>query len=313
MTSKRPKIGILLVDESSLVREGWKDILSPIGDFKIVGETTPISLPKTISQMETVNIVVANISLLAGTTKKNKILRLIKEKNSNIKILLIVRDEKDIRLARRVGADEALRKPYRSQALIDMIRGLDRDDKGLCDFYANELEELGIGSQEIEKYEKLMRDILQLLFSNHLLNLHSYSETQEEAQTITLICQNQRDNSFWDQLYSKHHSEHIIIMLQNSDKVDQNVIRSLADRLSDTTSLLGILIVRSNKTSLMETVQFSIFSNEQKIIILLTDKEIRHMLAQTAAGLDSAQLFEEIYEKLIGEMSQWMLKSRHSH
>ena len=284
-------IRVLLVDDMSLILEGWGETLLQVEDFYIVGEIHPRQLLTEIAKSH-VDIVLANISLLAKTHKKSKIIQSVKELNSHVKVVLTVENDKERRLAQHAGADEAILKPFRRNDLINLLQGLSRDDKRLCNYYARMLLEIDGKPENAERYESLITGVLRIIFQSAC---QIYSDDDAGIRSKVLLFPNLKNGDFWKFLNDKHQVDFIFCWVQNINRLGLPLMQTISDRLANNTGSFGIIIIRSGDSSQIVSLQNSIRNNNGKILLVLTDKEIRSLLSHRAAGVDCNHIFEEAY------------------
>ena len=119
------KINILIVDDSSEVRNGLHSILSSHADFTIVGEATDglDAIDKAAHLKPDVILMDAQMPGMNG----DKATRRIKDSYPEIKILFLAVHVSDIEEAQAAGVDGYLMKDCRRDELLKAIRNVVAD------------------------------------------------------------------------------------------------------------------------------------------------------------------------------------------
>ena len=118
------KITVLVVDDSSAVRDGLQSILRAYPDIEVVGEATDgvESIARAEELQPKVILMDAQMPELDGIEAS----RHIKERWPNIKILLLTVHQEYVEAAMAAGADGHLLKDSGRQELVQAIRELAR-------------------------------------------------------------------------------------------------------------------------------------------------------------------------------------------
>lgn len=172
------EIRVLLVENQTLVREGFKALLQGIEGFQVAGEAEDgrQALPR-IRELRP-NIVLMDI-ILPGLNGLEVASRALQEcPETRIVFLSVYRNEEYVLQALRLGARGYLLKDARAEELAFALRSVARGDfylspeisRSVMEDYLARLEEMPGERQELPVFDRLtprQREILQLIAEGH--------------------------------------------------------------------------------------------------------------------------------------------------
>jgi hypothetical protein len=144
----------------------------------------------------------------------------------------------------------------------------------------NKLESVKSGRKYWFEYQKLIGKILNLLFSGELSSPISELPDNFKINRRDFILPNYAENGFWAYLRLRYNADFIVVDAKNySKKVRKKEVLQVANYLKKHgTGLLGIIISRNGGDRGCNLTIREIWVTEQKLIIVLTDDDIKKML-----------------------------------
>ena len=158
----------------------------------------------------------------------------------------------------------------------------------LEDELINKLNKSRAGRVEWSKYQKLIGEILTLLFSPPLLQpLHEKSDASR-ANRRDFIFPNYCDTGFWSFLRSRYNADYIVVDAKNrTKKIDKKDILQIANYLKlHGTGLFGIIVSRTSASEGALYTLKEVWALERKLIVILQDNDIEQMLINKKADRD---------------------------
>lgn len=291
------KTKVFLIAEDELILEGWENALSHATDFEVIRFPNKLRTQKFGAIVVVPDIIIVEAAWL-NTIKNQNWLIATKTKNRT-KAIAVYGDKKEISRSIKKSIDEIIQSGFRSQQLINLIRGLRRDDKNLCMYYAEQLKKTSSGYRNSEKYTELIASILQLTFAPFFSNPQLKISRTAGEKTAYLTFENNSSHPFWSELKKIFGANYIIFSIENAPTVLDRQSWHLREHLSEPVGKIGFLTNRKPPNSSYFMLQVSIYQNDGKIIIMLFDRQIRALLALKAAGVDPTEIIEDIYQELV--------------
>jgi DNA-binding NarL/FixJ family response regulator len=295
------KIRVFLVDDEPIALEGWKKLLEKVDDFQIVGESATRTVLTPLKNLPPVDIVLIGANLLKLPARK-RIVNAIKKSAVNTKIVLIAEKNNDVQKAQIIGVDEAIQSPYRSSTLLHLLRGLHQDPKKRCAYYVDQLDNLKSSNKASKIYEVLISDILEFLFDPHLTDRYLKFSTQVTGRECSLFFLYKTSHPFWEQIRLDHNSHRLIFDIGNTSSVEPFHIERLSQRLTKEIGDIGIMVNHVEVSAAIQKMQIATYKNDGKVILFMTNSQLRNMLMHKAAGIDPTELLQDIYEEFITEV-----------
>lgn len=306
------KIRVLLVDDDEMARNAWKKVLSKSSQIQVVGEAISRELVRNKNDIPVPEIIVSGFSFVEkGLIHSAK---LIKTWGHSPKIIIICENKEQIKAAYKARADWAVAIPFSDQDLVTWIRAMSDDAKRLCGEYLERLNNLpGEGVQQ-STFEKLIADMLQLLFHPDLVNPEKVDGIQSTrgAPFGRLIFRNQAKrqetaatedekkifDEFWEDVRHTHKGKYITVDVHNSGLTPET-IQSLGAYLTNIHGSFGLVIGRGSIAGKLYSLSISMFENEKKAILLLGDEDLQAMLEFKAGGVNPVCLLQDMYQRII--------------
>lgn len=292
------KIRIFLIDDEPLAIKGRKDLLIKAGDFAVVGKSSTRALSSTLQSVPQFDIVLAGKDILDITNRK-RIIDVLRKGSLTAKIVVVVDNKKDIRRAQLAGIDEAIQTPFQSSTLINLLRGLHLEPKKRCAYYVEQLEHWKSSDKNPKNDEDMIGDILEFLFASHLTDRYQKISTFQGRRECSLMFVNGGNHPFWERIRVDHQANRLLFDIGDTSASMVQKIERLAERLTKEIGQVGVLVCHSAMSVPIQKMQIALYKNESKVILLLTTSQIKNMLTQKAAGIDPAELFQDIYEEFI--------------
>jgi DNA-binding NarL/FixJ family response regulator len=309
------KIRVLLVDDDEMARNAWKKVVSKSSQIQVIGETTLRDLERNIRNIYAPEVIVSGFPFVErGLVRSEK---LIKTWGNFPKIIVICENKEQIKAGYKAHADWAAASPFSDQDLVTWIRAMSDDAKRLCSEYLAELVAIQKGSDQAQRFIKLIQGMLQLLFHPDLINPEKLDplDSSQFFPKSRLLFRNQAKNDtvadkrkigistfdeFWKDARQNHESKYIAIDIYNSE-ITPVAIRVLGKYLTNLHGLFGIIIGRGPIKTRLYPLTVALFENEKKAILLLSDAELQEMLEYKAGGVNPACLLQDLYQKLIAD------------
>jgi hypothetical protein len=164
-----------------------------------------------------------------------------------------------------------------------------------------ELQALKNGREDAYKYQNLILKILNYLFEPELIDGKPQVRTEYGTEIRDIIYTNESDISFWRYIRNNHKNFLVIFELKNKDEIDNTDIDQLANYLGDPTGYLGILISRKTPKSGQSRKAFAIYNKvvPRKIILFLSDDEIKILLKEKNCGKDPTKIIQNKYRNFM--------------
>jgi DNA-binding NarL/FixJ family response regulator len=295
-------IKVLLIDDDPLVLEGWEKAIQRARDIQVVGKVSLAGLRQLSAFPGSPEIVIVKAPLFLKK-ENGKLIRSLKASGELIKIIAVANSEDEIQKLQKAGADEAILAGFHNQEFVDLIRGLSRDPKGLCSFFADQLASLQPGDNNLTAYETLVSSILQFLFMPPLGYPQLQSYDTSDRHKSALLFPNITDRGFWGLVHSRHEADYILFLLHNAPEVESDHITELEKHLDKPLGFFGVLLTRNAARQPLRLLQLSFYQNQKKVVLVLWDEHIHDMLAFKAAGMDPTELLGNIYEEFFSMVS----------
>jgi hypothetical protein len=294
---KPKKIKVLLLSHDRLIVEGWMNALCSATDMELMQPPRRLKGRMPPKYFSAAGIIVIDEASLEG---EDACPWLLNAKHHNrTKLVAVVSSLHDIKHVRKLGVDEAILSPFRSQQLIGLIRGLSRDDKSLCMYYARCLERLPQGNKHFDDYLDLMSNILQLVFDGVLTHPQILRTRLKGTPLAHISFDNHFDHAFWKELNTRY----ILFSVHNDPQLLAEQVRSLGRSLARQGTNLGFLNNRTSPEASATFLQTTAYKNDGMLIVMLFDSDIRSLLALKAAGVEPSEWIERLHQELIGAIS----------
>jgi hypothetical protein len=152
----------------------------------------------------------------------------------------------------------------------------------------NDLTSCPKGKLYWSKYQNLVGSILEQLFCPPLLPPLKENPDALAINRRDFIFPNYADNGFWSFLRDKFSADYIVVDAKNySDKIGKNQVLQMANYLkSHGAGLFGLIVCRGGSNRSCDLTVNEVWIIEKKLIIILTDSDLKEMLTANKSGTD---------------------------
>lgn len=292
------KIRVTLLSSNNLVMEGWEQALKRAPDIEIYKHRDKPDRKESAAISPATDILLLEASWMEKGSR-NRQISLLKLRHA-VKVIAVFKDRREISRHRRL-LDEAIQAGFHRQELINLIRGLRRDDKSICNYYDRQLKKT---TGALEKYAQLTSNILQLVFAGGLGNPQiELPRPGQNDPAAYIVFENRFPHPFWTKLKRKYGMDYAVFSIQNDPALIPAQIAGLAPRLSDPFGRVGFLVNRSCPAPGPTGLQVAKYRNEGVIILPIFDQLLHNLLASKAAGAEPTDLVEDIFQELFVAIS----------
>jgi hypothetical protein len=179
----------------------------------------------------------------------------------------------------------------------DARPALDYIDEDVCresERLKERLAAIAIGRPEAERYQRLVLEILNFLFSPELIDGQPEVKTIDGTERRDIIFTNDSDENFWEYVRNEYG---IILMFEtkNTEELDTNAINQTATYLGVRIGTLGVIVTRrSPKDSIVKKVM-TVFNDGRKVILTLCDDQLRELLDLRCRGGSPTKWMQKHY------------------
>ena len=176
------------------------------------------------------------------------------------------------------------------------------DDSATCqesERIKAELVAIQPGTTEASKYQRLVLEILNFLFNPELIDGEMEVKTFDETERRDIIFTNDSDQSFWSYVRTEHSAFLLMFEVKNTDSVETSHLNQTATYLGERLGRFGFLVTRKPPSEAKQKKTFSIYndSNPRKIILILSDQDLREMLDMKCRRADPMRFIQRMYRK----------------
>jgi len=214
----------------------------------------------------------------------------IKKSSTQVKTDVVMVTRRDISLVERyVKSREAQGGDARPT--------LDYIDEDLCresQRLKEQLAAIAIGRSEAERYQHLVLEIMNFLFSPELIDGQPEVKTIDGTERRDIIFTNDSDESFWDYVRNEYG---IILMFEtkNTEELDTDAINQTATYLGVRIGGLGVIVTRRPpKDSIIKKIM-TVFNDGRKVILTLCDDQLRDLLDLRCQGGSPTKWMQKHY------------------
>lgn len=164
--------------------------------------------------------------------------------------------------------------------------------------HISELERIKPGVEGAKLFEAAMLKILEFLFAPHLIDPHSQVRTIDGREIIDVTFSNVATKGFWMDMKLQHKSVVVPMELKNILDIGNAEFHQISDRLNKKRGMLGILVARG-KNKLDEQRENRHLNDQNKVILTLSDENIKQMILMKEKGRDPTEYISEMYRSLV--------------
>lgn len=159
------------------------------------------------------------------------------------------------------------------------------------------LQQLEPGERDATAYQMAILEILNFLFNPELIDGQLEVRTIDGTERRDIIFTNDSDQSFWSYLRTEHSAIFIMFETKNTKSIDNTHLNQTATYLGDRIGRLGFIVTRNSLGEAQKKKVFSIYndSHPRKIILILSDSDIRKMLDMKCSGKDPMRHVQSLY------------------
>jgi len=174
---------------------------------------------------------------------------------------------------------------------------LDYIDEDLCresERLKEQLAAVAIGRSEAERYQHLVLEIMNFLFSPELIDGQPEVKTIDGTERRDIIFTNDSDESFWEYVRNEYG---IILMFEtkNTEELDTDAINQTATYLGVRIGGLGVIVTRRPpKDSIVKKIM-TVFNDGRKVILTLCDDQLRDLLDLRCQGGSPTRWMQKHY------------------
>ena len=151
------------------------------------------------------------------------------------------------------------------------------------------LANLQVGSDDADAYRLCVLEILKVLFDPDLVDGH----LEEES----VVFSNASNKSFWGFLKWEHSGSLLAFETKNTEALDKDDLSKTSAALGGRLGSLGFVVMRSAPTleELDKSYAFFNGSLPRRVILILSDSDLKAMLDLRAADRDPSAYIETLY------------------
>lgn len=211
---------------------------------------------------------------------------------SKPQVVALARIEVD-RIDRYVSSKEAAASQAQPSLNYLEPQTIDPEAQSLKD----RLNSISPGREQAAAYQRLLLEILNFLFTPDLTDGEMEVKTIDGTERRDIIFTNDSDKSFWTYLRNEHSAVFLMFEAKNTLAVDNMHLNQTATYLGDRIGRLGFIVTRKPLQVAQTRKVFSIYndSHPRKIILVLTDEDLLHMIDMRASSNDPMRHLQMTY------------------
>lgn len=168
----------------------------------------------------------------------------------------------------------------------------------------DQLHQIASGQVNAYKYQRIILEILNLLFTPELIDGELENRTLDGTERRDIIYSNDSDQTFWAFLREHHSSFLLMFETKNVESLDFSHINQVATYLGDRLGYVGFIVTRNQiEINQMKKI-FSVYndSHPRKIILVITDKDIFNMLDMKNKDENPMRLIQKKYRNFLTQV-----------
>lgn len=161
------------------------------------------------------------------------------------------------------------------------------------------LVDIPSGTAHASTYQRTVLEILNFLFNPELIDGEMEVKTSEGTERRDIIFTNDSDQSFWSYIRHEHSAVLLMFETKNTRELEPSHLNQTNTYLGDRLGRLGFIVTRNPAAPAQQRKAFSIYndSNPRKIILVLSDNDLREMLDMKWRGQDPMRFVQKLYRK----------------
>jgi hypothetical protein len=155
------------------------------------------------------------------------------------------------------------------------------------------------GTAHASTYQCLVLEILHFLFHTELIEGKMEVKTYEGTERRDIIFTNDANQPFWTYVRNEHAAFLLMFETKNTRKLAPAHLNQTNTYLGDRLGRLGFIVTRNPATPAQQRKAFLIYndSNPRKIILMLSDNDLRDMLNMKCHGQDPTRFVQNLYRQ----------------
>lgn len=180
---------------------------------------------------------------------------------------------------------------------LSQSNGSDRTGHGL----ASELDALQPGQGTAAAFEQLCERVLKYLFPLDLEGWHSQQRTDDGLNQFDLICRIRPNREYWRFLTDHLNSRYILFEFKNyTEEISQGQILTTEKYLLERgLRRVAIIMARRGASESAHKAAQGAMREHGKLILVIDDETVKHMLLQRDAGGDPSDKLFEIADRFL--------------
>lgn len=168
-----------------------------------------------------------------------------------------------------------------------------------CTNLIRELRSIKSGRQNWGEYQKLIKKILDFLFTEKLSSPIEESSDFTKTNRRDFILRNYAENGFWALIRQRYLADFIVVDAKNhSKKVTKKEVLQISNYLkAHGTGLFGLIISRNGGDKSSDYTCREIWAIHSKLVIILDDNDIENMLLAKKSGSSIEEIIQQKIEK----------------
>lgn len=169
----------------------------------------------------------------------------------------------------------------------------------ICTNLIRELKSISAGRQNWGEYQKLIKKILDFLFTEKLSSPIEESSDFTKTNRRDFILRNYAENGFWALIRHRYLADFIVVDAKNySKKVTKKEVLQISNYLkAHGTGLFGLIISRNGGDKGCDYTCREIWAIHSKLVIILDDNDIENMLLAKKSGSSTEEIIQQKIEK----------------
>lgn len=165
------------------------------------------------------------------------------------------------------------------------------------EFFKEKLRKVPQGTAHASTYQCLVLEILDFLFDPELIEGKMEVKTYEGTERRDLIFTNNSNQPFWTYVRNEHSAFLLMFETKNTRKLSSAHLNQTNTYLGDRLGRLGFIVTRNPAASAQQRKAYSIYNDSpaRKIILMLSDNDLRDMLDMKCRGHEPTEFIRNLY------------------
>lgn len=161
------------------------------------------------------------------------------------------------------------------------------------------LSAIPTGRAHASEYQHTVLAILNYLFNPELIDGETEVETIEGTERRDIVFTNDSDINFLAYVRREHSSIFIMFETKNMNEIEAPALNQTATYLGERLGQLGFIVTRNSPSINNLKKAFSIYndSHPRKVILILSDEDLKHMIDMKCRGSDPVDYLQKLYRK----------------